>query len=555
MVHRAQAVRRPIIVTNCIEVNLAETAGVRQGDDKLFEGAMSVRTSMRRGWRGWLGALVAGALVAGVLAACGGGGGGSEGSGGATPASAAPSALSYPAIPALTVGVPMSSVLPTVSGSVSGFSVSPSLPAGLSLNEMSGTISGTPTTATPAATYTVQASNTAGATTAALSIAVNAASPLRLEPVSGTTIGVGQQLDVFAAFRAQPSDPFPQYLDPALVALTSSQSGVASVDSSGVVRGLANGTTTITASYQGFTAQVPITVAGSYVERQLLVPGQGVRRYAVYLPAGTGVRPLIMAMHGGGGTARIQASTTLLARLGAQQGVLIAFIEGSGAIQTFNAGNCCGSAQTQNVDDIAFVAAVLADVVATYSVDASRVYATGFSNGGMMSHRIACALADRFTGIAAVGGASGQRDAVGNTYYACNPARPIRILHLHATNDRNYPYAGGVGDGLSNTNFYSIDATIADWRVRNNVTGQATIEAATSSTTCFRYETPANASLPSAPVALCKTDPVDVFDPATGIVHGGGHSWPGGNRSPSPTSDSPVTDFDANTHLWGFLNR
>ncbi len=494
------------------------------------------------------------ALIVGLLSACGGGGGG-DGGGGATPASGAPSALSYPVIPALTVGVPMTSVSPAVTGSVASFGVSPALPAGLSLNATSGAIGGTPSVASAAATYIVQASNSEGSTSAAVSITVNAAGAFRLEPVSGTTIGVSQQLDVFAAFKALQSDPFPQYLDPAQIALTSSQPSVATVDASGVVRGVAVGMTTISARYQSYTAQIAVTVAGSYVERTVAVPGQESRRYAMYVPPGSATRPLLVAMHGGGGNARIQASSTLLSRLGAQQGVLIAYLEGSGVIQTFNAGNCCGAAQTQNVDDVAFVSAVLTDVSSAFAVDANKIFATGFSNGGMMSHRLACALANRMSGIAAVGGASGQFDRDGNVYYACTPARPIRVLHLHATNDRNYPYAGGVGEGLSNTNFYSVEATIADWRTRNNVTAQATIEAVTPTTTCYRYETVANASLPSAAVALCKTDPVDVYDPATGIVHGGGHSWPGGNRSPSPMSDAPVTDFDANNYLWGFLTR
>lgn len=76
----------------------------------------------------------------------------------------------------------------------------------------------------------------------------------------------------------------------------------------------------------------------------------------------------------------------------------------------------------------------------------------------MMSHRLGCALADRIAGIAPIGGASGQFDRDLNKYYSCNPARRIPVLHMHATNDRNYPYEGGYGAGLSDTDFYSIDA-------------------------------------------------------------------------------------------------
>jgi polyhydroxybutyrate depolymerase len=164
-------------------------------------------------------------------------------------------------------------------------------------------------------------------------------------------------------------------------------------------------------------------------------------------------------------------------------------------------------------------------------------------------------MSDRIAGIAAVGGASGQFDRDGNTYYSCTPAHPVRVLHLHAANDRNYPYEGGFGEGLSNTNFYPVDATVANWRERNNVGAQAIVENVTPTTTCYRYETPLDAGLASAPVALCKTTPADVYDAATGIVFGGGHSWPGGNRSRSMGSDAPVQDFSANAYLWTFLGH
>jgi polyhydroxybutyrate depolymerase len=485
-----------------------------------------------------------------LLCACGGGDSGSN----PGPAPTAPSNLSYPAIPSLIIGTAITAVTPTVTGTVTSYSVAPSLPAGLSLNATTGAISGTPTVVAPATAYVVSAANSVGSTSFTLSITVNAAAEFRLEPANGTTIGIGQQIDIFAAFKARSTDPYPQYLDAALVTYGSSQASVAVANSSGQVRGVSAGTATITAAYQNYTAQIVVTVAGNYVERSLSVAGQGTRNYSIYVPAGTaGQRPMLLAIHGGGGTARINASTTLLSKLGADRGAFIVYTEGTGIIQTYNAGNCCGSAQTQNVDDVAFIAAVIDDVRANYPIDAARVYSTGFSNGGMLSHRLACALADRIAGIAAVGGASGQFDLAGTRYYNCAPTRPIRILQLHATNDRNYPFNGGVGEGLSNTNFNSVDATIANWLTHNNVTNQAAIENVSATTTCYRYATAVNPNLPSAPVTLCKTDPPDLYDATTGIVHGGGHSWPGGNRSPSAGGDAPRTDFDANAYLWGYL--
>ena len=121
--------------------------------------------------------------VAVVLSACGGGGGGGSGT-------SAPSGLSYPSPPAFVVNTAIATLTPTVTGTVTGYSVSPALPAGLGLDATTGTISGTPTAVTAQATYTVTASNSSGSTTAALSIVVEAPPPSALSYPSPPTFAV-----------------------------------------------------------------------------------------------------------------------------------------------------------------------------------------------------------------------------------------------------------------------------------------------------------------------------------------------------------------------------
>jgi polyhydroxybutyrate depolymerase len=342
-----------------------------------------------------------------------------------------------------------------------------------------------------------------------------------------------------------------------LVTWSSSQPGVASIDGNGMVIGLSAGTTVVTAQYQTYSSQVTVQVSGAFLQRNVAVSGQGIRHYSIYVPpfGDTSPHPAILSLHGGGGSAMIQASTSLLNKFAQAEKIYVVYLEGTGAIQTFNAGSCCGSAQTQNVDDVLYVRTVLDDIETNYNVNPAKIFATGFSNGSMMSHRLACAVADRIAAIAAVSGGSGQFDKALNQYYACNSTRPIPVLHIHAANDRNYPFAGGIGDGISSTNFYPIDSTISDWIGRNNVTAQATVENVTSTTTCYHYSAVANTSKPSAPVILCKLNPVDVYDSVNSIVFGGGHSWPGGVRSPAAKSDVPVTDFNANAYMWNFFNQ
>ena len=104
----------------------------------------------------------------------------------------APSNLTYAVNPATyTVGTAITANTPSSSGGdVTAYSVSPALPAGLSLNTNTGVISGTPTTATSTATYTITASNSAGSTTAGLKITVNPVLPVA-NAGSAQNVGIG----------------------------------------------------------------------------------------------------------------------------------------------------------------------------------------------------------------------------------------------------------------------------------------------------------------------------------------------------------------------------
>src|SRR5207253_1940171 len=104
-----------------------------------------------------------------VLVACSGGGGGSTSP---PPGPPPPSALSYSSPETAVVGQ-AHSVSPSVSGSVSNYTVSPALPTGLTINSSTGVIAGTPSGIAAAATYTVTASNVTGQTSFALALTVD----------------------------------------------------------------------------------------------------------------------------------------------------------------------------------------------------------------------------------------------------------------------------------------------------------------------------------------------------------------------------------------------
>lgn len=169
------------------------------------------------------------AILALVLSACGGGGGGGGGSssGGGTPA--APSGLSYAPPAAFSVGTAIAQLTPTVTGSPTGYSISPALPPGLSISATTGVISGSPTAAQAATSYTITASNAGGSTTATLSITITDIAPVIQYPRASYKLSAQMAVSNLTPFSSAgaatswsvtPALPTGLALDPATGAIT-----------------------------------------------------------------------------------------------------------------------------------------------------------------------------------------------------------------------------------------------------------------------------------------------------------------------------------------------
>jgi len=378
-----------------------------------------------------------------------------------------------------------------------------------------------------------------------------------LEPSTKTIIGTNQIIHVYAVLKLA-TDLYPKYINLSESTISIADTAIISVDQTGGILGLKEGETKIAIQYKEYRSEVAIQVSGRYERKSINVPGQGQRFFDFYSPPNV-VRetaaPLLLSFHGGGGNSSLQAETSQLNAVAAAKGFYVAYPEGTGAIRTFNAGACCVPAKTSNVDDVQFSKMLIEQIQAEVQIDQSKIFASGFSNGAIMVHRLACELSDIISGIAAVGGGSGEFDFLGNQYYTCIPNRTIPVLQIHAVNDRNYPLAGGQGEGSSGTEFFPIMATIENVRIRNNLSTQNSIELVSSITNCQNYSAAMDSGKPSARVTLCESKPLDLYEPITEVVFGGGHSWPGGMRSTSSKSDVPSPDYKASEFIWNFLTK
>jgi len=258
------------------------------------------------------------------------------------------------------------------------------------------------------------------------------------------------------------------------------------------------------------------------------------RSYALHVPAGLGPArpvPLVLAFHGGLGTAAYMPALTGFSRTSDREGFLVAYPNGSGALDdrlfTWNGGTCCGYAQRENVDDVGFVRAVIDDIAARFPVDPRRIYATGISNGGILSYRLACEMADR---VAAIGSVAGTQNLP-----ECAPSAPVAILHIHGTADQHLPFEGGVGpESLAGVDFASVAESINFWQRADQCPAEARVEVSGIVT----HTTYAPCAAGSA---------VELF-----AIEGGGHAWPGGVAA-WQGGDPPPMELDATDVLWSFF--
>jgi polyhydroxybutyrate depolymerase len=175
-----------------------------------------------------------------------------------------------------------------------------------------------------------------------------------------------------------------------------------------------------------------------------------------HLPKGYDVSkkyPLVLAFHGGSplGYQSIQYQSRLSEKSDTA-GFIVVYPEGVKVAgnRTWNAGGCCAPATTLNIDDVGFVNSLLNTLFRSRPVDTTRVYATGFSNGALLSYKLANQLTNRFAAVAIVEGSF--------VSYPWRPSRSVPIISFHSYQDQNIKYYGGVTTGATGTYFPPQDS-------------------------------------------------------------------------------------------------
>lgn len=233
--------------------------------------------------------------------------------------------------------------------------------------------------------------------------------------------------------------------------------------------------------------------------------------------------PVVLSFHGFTSNAKQQDLLAAMSPKADQAGFIAVHAEGLGGSQSWNAGACCGEAASSGVDDVAFVRSILDEVESKLCVDTKRVFATGMSNGGFLSHRLACEMSNRIAAIAPVAGVLGVA--------SCTPVRPMSVFQFHGTLDGLVPYLGNPGLG-----YPSVSQTMNGWATRSGCTTTARETSNKGAVRCVTYDNCKD----GAEVSLC-------------TVTGGGHTWPGG--MPVPVLGITTTDIVATDAMWDFFAK
>ena len=227
---------------------------------------------------------------------------------------------------------------------------------------------------------------------------------------------------------------------------------------------------------------------------QQLSSGGRQRTYRLFVPQGFEGRarlPLVLDLHGSGGTAAAQARTSGFETLAAREGIIVATLQADGGLWNV-------PVVAARADDVVYVSDVIDHIAGRVCTDLARVYATGFSGGGRMSSLLACRLNTRIAAVAPMAGLRWPGPCKG---------RAVPVLALHGLADVQNPYAGHA-EGRGAEWLESIPDALAGWARHNGCKLDAILDDPPGPLSTMRYEGCNN----DADVRLIRID-------------GLGHSW------------------------------
>jgi polyhydroxybutyrate depolymerase len=276
------------------------------------------------------------------------------------------------------------------------------------------------------------------------------------------------------------------------------------------------------------------------------------RTFNIYIPSvhDRSVQvPLVIILHGRGttGLSMVLLTHKGFNKLADKDGSIIVYPDG--VELNWNDGRMDEEADDRahrdNIDDVGFISALIDSMIMDYNINPKQVYATGISNGAIMSYRLACELSHKITAIAPVDG-----NIPVMLYPQCSPSRSVSVLAINNTDDPLVPFEGGEIIGkfrkVKLGKVLSVDESIGFWVYWNRC-----------SVTPVVTEEPDRD--PKDGTRVTKKEYVNNIDGTEVIlyaINGGGHTWPGGIQYlPARIIGKTSRDIEANEVIWEFFKK
>lgn len=292
-------------------------------------------------------------------------------------------------------------------------------------------------------------------------------------------------------------------------------------------------------------------IARSEVQEYTLISKDAERKYYVHFPNDNNEKknlPVVMNFHGGGGGPTGHSELTQMNVTADKHNFLAVYPQGTGKNDRLKRqrfwnvgmgphGPFHDLPTLARADDVGFFKKLVQDLNIRFQVDLKRIYAVGFSNGGMLAQHLACEMGEDIAAIASVSG------PFWNIAANCHPKKTIPVLYVHGTADKCAPYLGGKSEcGWLKTDrvFISAEQTVITWREKNRCRGEGAVIYQKGEATCRSFAPCGD----KADVVFCS-------------VSGGGHTWPGGNAYQLPFVDVGKTSdsLEINEFMWEFFKR
>ena len=262
--------------------------------------------------------------------------------------------------------------------------------------------------------------------------------------------------------------------------------------------------------------QIPSDDENILSEDQILSGGV-TRHFILHVPPSYNGTPiaLVLNFHGHGSNSKQEEALSGMSAKADEAGFIVVYPDGIES--TWYTGPIA-----QGEADRQFIRDLIARLEALYTIDPKRIYATGISNGGGMTNRLACNMADLIAAIAPDSGAY-------NFWQDCDPSRPVPVLAFHGLEDNVVPYEGLNPHAITPP----IEEWAAAWALRNRCSSTPTITTSIETVTIRTWSN-------------CKEN----ADVILYTLAGHGHSWPGSPVMPRAITSQAVNATDV---MWEFF--